>query len=397
MNRYIQGAVSTNSIIATDTNLLKMIFKKYFSYLLIALSAELFSSCDKAATVENEAEKEFCIPDSLMKNISFDTLKTESVMSTLRLSGKIACNDDHVINIFPLVGGHVTKVQVSLGDYVKKGALLAVVRSSDMANYLNDFKSAKSELVVAKKNLEVAEEMKNSGVSSEKDYIISEGEFQKAIARFNHVNEIMHIYGSSAEESDSAGSSYLIKSPIDGFIVEKNVNAGMELRADDANRLFTISDLKEVWATANVYESDIAGLKLGDNVEITTLSYPDRKFTGKVERIANMLNPETNAITVKIRLSNADYSLKPGMFANISVFFPEQQNMFVVPSRSVLFDDNKSYIVLFHKRCDVDMKQVKVYKTFNEKCYILADSIQEGALTIAGNGLFVFTALKKLN
>jgi cobalt-zinc-cadmium efflux system membrane fusion protein len=62
----------------------------------------------------------------------------------------------------------------------------------------------------------------------------------------------------------------------------------MELRADDANNLFTISDLKEVWATANVYETDIAKIKPGSNADITTLTYPDKKFSGKVERISNI-------------------------------------------------------------------------------------------------------------
>jgi Membrane-fusion protein len=105
-----------------------------------------------------------------------------------------------------------------------------------------------------------------------------------------------------------------------------------------------------------VYETDIAKIKQGSNAEITTLSYPDKKFSGRVERISNILNPETNVMTVKIRLSNPDYTLKPGMFANISILFPETEKRLVIPSRSMLFDDNKNYVVLFKKQCDVDMQ-----------------------------------------
>jgi len=313
----------------------------------------LLASCGvrviDADTDSDSTAQEFCIPDSLMNNITLDTVKSEYVMSDLKLSGKITFNEDNVVKVFPLVSGNVTDVKVSLGDYVQKRQLLVVVCSSDMANYFNDYKSAQSELAIAKKNLEVTADMHNSGVTSEKDYLTAQSEYQKAFAQFN-----------------------------------------------DANNLFTISDLHEVWATANVYETDISKIKIGSEAEISTLSYPDKKFSGKVERISNILNPENNVMTVKIRLSNPDYTLKPGMFANISILFPETEKKLVIPSRSLLFDDNKDYVVLFRKRCDVNMEPVNIYKLVNDKTYIEDDSLPEGDLVIERNGLFVFTALKKL-
>jgi len=103
-----------------------------------------------------------------MKNLTFDTLHMESVNSELILSGKIAFNEDKVSRIFPMVSGHVTEVKVSLGDYVEKDKVLAVIRSADMANYFNEYKSSQSELAIAEKNLEVTGSMRSSGVSSEK-------------------------------------------------------------------------------------------------------------------------------------------------------------------------------------------------------------------------------------
>src|SRR5258708_34755085 len=98
-------------------------------------------------------------------------------MSDLKLSGKITFNEDNVVKVFPLVSGHVADVKVSLGDYVQKGQLLATVHSSDMANYFNEYKSAQSELAIAKKNMEVAADMRTSGISSEKDYLSAEREY----------------------------------------------------------------------------------------------------------------------------------------------------------------------------------------------------------------------------
>ena len=368
--------------------------KKLFFFLILVQTTILMSCGHKE--IANSDPSEFCIPDSLMLNITLDTVHAESVMGDLKLSGKISFNEDNVVKVFPQVSGHVGDVKVSLGDFVQKGQLLATVHSSDMANYFNEYKSAQSDLDIAKKNMEVAADMRNSGVSSERDYLTAQSEYRKALAEFTKVKEVLKIYGGGTETNDSAGSGYKIKAPISGFIVEKNVNTGMELRADDANNLFTISDLKDVWATANVYETDIAKIKQGSNAEITTLTYPDKKFSGKVERISNILNPETSVMAVKIRLSNPDYTLKPGMFANISILFPETEKRLVVASRSVLFDDNKNYVVLFKKQCDVDMQPITVYKSIIDKTYLADSTLHEGDLVISRNGLFIFTALKKL-
>src|SRR5262249_34255163 len=158
--------------------------------------------------------------------------------------------------------------------------------------------SAQSEFAIAKKNLEVTAEMKNSGVSSEKDYLTAQSDYQKALAQLNKMSEVLKIYGGANQSTDTAGSGYQIKAPISGFIVEKKITAGMELRADASDNLFTISDLKEVWAIANVYESDVSKIKTGSEAVITTLSYPDKSFSGKVERISNVLDPGTNVMSV---------------------------------------------------------------------------------------------------
>jgi len=369
---------------------------KHIFFLLAVIETTQFASCGLKTEATYDNTTSFCIPDSLMKNITLDTVRSEYVMSDLKLSGKITFNEDEVVKVFPLVSGHVADVKVSLGDYVQKGQLLATVRSSDMAGYFNEYRAAESELAIAKKNMEVTADMRSSGVSSEKDYLTAQSEYQKALAELNKVREVLKIYGGSMSRKDSAGSAYMIKAPIGGFIVEKNVNTGMELRADDANNLFTISDLKEVWATANVYETDISKIRKGGEAEVTTLSYPDRKFSGKVERISNLLNPETNVMSVKIRLNNPDYTLKPGMFANISILFPGTEKKLVIPSRSVLFDDGKNYVVLFKKQCDVSTQTISVYKPVDDKTYIDAGTLREGDVVVSQNGLFVFTALKKL-
>lgn len=368
---------------------------------ILAASGLIFAflighSCTSHKSPDSIAGQRFCIPDSLLKNVTYDTVKKESVNSELTLSGKITFNEDKVSKIFPMVSGHVTSVKVSLGDYVEKGMVLAVIRSTDMANYFNEFRSSQSELAIAKKNLEVTGNMRSSGVSSEKDFLVAQNEYQKAIAQYNKIKEVLAINGSSLPANDSTGSEYVIKAPICGFVVEKKVTVGMDVRPDANDNLFTISDLKEIWATANVSETDISKIKVGSDAEVVTLSYPDEKFNGKIERISNILDPETNLMNIKIGIRNPDYKLKPGMFARIVIRFPEVKKMLAVNTNSIIFDENKSYVLHFRTRCDIAIQQVTILKSFKNQSYIESDSLREGDLMVSRNGLFIYTALKNL-
>jgi len=273
-----------------------------------------------------------------------------------------------------MVSGHVTEVKVSLGDYVEKDKVLAVIRSADMANYFNEYKSSQSELAIAEKNLEVTGSMRSSGVSSEKDYMVAQNEYQKALAEYKKIKEVLAINGSSFPASDSTGSGYVIKAPISGFVVEKNAPLEWIFVLMLTIIFSRISDLKELWATANVYESDISKIKVGSDAEVVTLSYPDKNFTGKIERISNILDPETKLMNVKIGLRNSEYDLKPGMFAHIVIRFPADKKMLAVKTNSIIFDDNKSYLLHFRTKCDITVKQGNNTKSFNDISFIDGDS-----------------------
>ncbi|MGD0583846.1 MAG: efflux RND transporter periplasmic adaptor subunit [Bacteroidales bacterium] len=335
----------------------------------------------------------FCIPDSLLRNLTFDTLRSEQVQSDLVLSGKIECIEDKVSRVYPFVSGHVSDVKVSLGDFVEKGKVLAVIESPDMVSYFDEYKSAQSELTIATKNLEVTTSMRNSGVTSEKDYLVAQNEYQKTLSQFNKMKEVLKINGSTLAPMDSTGARYVIKAPISGFIVSKNITPGMDIRSDANDFLFTISDLKEVWATANVYETDISKIQVNYPADVTTLSYPDKKFSGRIDRISNVLDPDTKVMSLKINIANNDFSLKPGMFAHITIHLPLTERMLVVKNNSIIYDESKSYLLRYRGKCDVSIQQVDIFKSFDNSCYIKSDSLKTGDVAIARDGLFIYTAL----
>src|ERR1035437_4246900 len=178
-----------------------------FVLFLLPLGMLMLESCGKKITEDKDTGK-FFMTDSLYKSVSFDTVKTEAVTNELALSGRISVNEDNMVKIFPLASGHVSDVKVTLGDFVKEGQVLAVIRSSDMANFNNEFNSSQSELAIAKKNLDATEDMYKSGLRSQVELITAQKEYQKAQSQLSKITEVLKIYGSAKEEG-GAGSSYI--------------------------------------------------------------------------------------------------------------------------------------------------------------------------------------------
>src|SRR4051812_8698012 len=247
--------------------------------LLVVLA---ISSChDKPEQAEEK--KGYILPDSLLRTIEIDSVTSSRVVNTLSLTGKVDFDEDNVIKIFPTISGQVSEIKVMPGDFVKRGQALALIRSSDMAGYSNDFVNARSNLEIAKKVMEATNDMFKSGLASQKDQLASQESYYQAASAFEKAKRVINLNGGSMN------GEYILKSPIEGFVVDRQVNNNMMIRSDNSTALFTISDLKNVWVMANVYESNISNVKMGDSVNITTLSYPGKIFRGRIDKVMNVL------------------------------------------------------------------------------------------------------------
>ena len=120
--------------------------------------------------------------------------------------------------------------------------------------------------------------------------------------------------------------------------------------ADMSDNLFTISDLKNVWIWANVFEADISRVSEGEDVQVTTLAFPDKVYNGKIDKISQVLDPENKAMKIRITLNNADLSLKPEMFAKVTVNTKASQQAMCIPFSSIITDDGKNYIVSYYSK-----------------------------------------------
>lgn len=343
-------------------------------------------SDDQSAAVSPKAEAGFTLSDQMLRELKIDTVRLEPVRDELTLTGQIASNGDKTVQVYPLVGGVVEQLSVELGDHVSKGQVLAVIRSSEIADLQNQSSTAGTDLAIARKNLSVLDDQYKSGLASERDVSLARQELRKAQSNVGKSRKQLSVYGVSAD------GTYTLRAPISGFVTEKNVTDHMQFNADNVSSLFTISNLDDVWIMANVFESDISRVQQGYAAYVTTLSYPDQHFSGRIDKVFNVLDPESKAMKVRVRLANPGYLLKPAMYAQIKVSTTGTATMLAVPAQGVVFDKNRYFVLVFKDRHHIETREVQVTKTVGSTAYV-ASGLQQGEQIIARNPLLVYNEL----
>jgi cobalt-zinc-cadmium efflux system membrane fusion protein len=363
---------------------LKNKIKLFGGILLFALCLFILSSCSGNKTEKKEDVVE--ISDSLIKSMTVGIAHTTQVRNELKLTGKIIADQNKQIQVYPFVGGVVKSVSVELGDYVEKDQVLAVIRSADVADFEKQFVEAKSDYESAKKSKQVAEDMYASKLMSERDYLQAKQDFNKAEANLTKTQELQKIY------SVSNSSDYVVKAPIAGFIIEKNINKDMQIRADNSQAMFTVSQLTDVWVLANVYETDIDKVKEKDTVFVTTIAYPDKIYKATIDKVYNVLDPQTRVMKIRVKLDNPDYLLKPEMYANVVVNYAEHESMITIASSAVVFDNSNNYVLVYGGGKNFAVKKIDLYKTIGAKAYIRS-GLSEGDRIVTFNQLLIYNAL----
>ena len=359
-----------------------MKFKFIIATALITLS---FYSCKKNDETKND-ETTFVLSDSMLKTTTTAIAQKQQLKNELNFYGKITADNNKSIDVYPLVGGSVIKVNVELGDYVHKGQVLAVIKSTDIAEFEKQMVDAKNDLVVSKNNLKVAQELYAGKLNADHDVLEAKSAVEKAQSQLTRAQENFQIY------NIKPGSIYEVKAPISGFIIQKSINQDMLLRSDRSENIFDIAEISEVWAIANVNESDINQVKLGLDAEVTTLSYPDKVFKGKVDKIFNIIDPTTKAMNARIILSNKDFLLKPDMNASIKLSYKESGSMIAVPSSAIIFDKSKNFVMIYKDRNNIETRPIEVFRQVGDVTYI-SSGLSENEKVITKNQLFIYDAL----
>ncbi len=260
----------------------------------------------------------------------------------LQLPGVVEADPARTVNILPPVAGKVVKLNVQLGDVVKKDQTLVVIDSGDLAMAYADDDKARAALKRAKFSLERARGVHESGGGPLKDVEQAENDYTQAEAEFNRAEARLKEIGVSSEIKGKSRLLTII-SPMAGSVTTLTTATGA-FANDMTASLMTISNLDSVWVTAMVPESNIAFISKGQSVDVSFPAYPGQVFHGSVSFVSSVVEPDTRRTRVRIAFPNPEARLKPNMFANVKLNIPQNAAVFV--PNSALLMDNDSTVVL---------------------------------------------------
>ncbi|MDD6211190.1 MAG: efflux RND transporter periplasmic adaptor subunit [Bacteroidales bacterium] len=321
---------------------------KLVYFLSIFVLTSCFYACKNNQETKTEQKQSLFAPTQWVYPIK------ENVIHELRCYGELEFDQNKVVPVYAPTAGVAVEVPVETGTYVKKGDVLAVLQSSMITDLQREEVDARSDLDLAKQNRDLSKKMYADGFASQKEVLEAEKSVEKASVNVKRIEELLRLYGASSF------STYTLKAPKAGYVVQRSIKPGMMVRDSYENPLFVISEINTIWVIAYLYQSDIGLVEKDDEAEIRVTGINDT-IKGKVSRITNFVDKANKSLQVIIELSNFNERLKPGMFTEVTLLSKDERQVLpAIPTESIVFYNNKNYVTVIDKN---DMPQLKLVKT----------------------------------
>lgn len=328
-----------------------------------------------------------CLKEEVKKSLSFHPVERKPVVDYIHLTGTIEVNPEKVVKFHSLVSGIISATYFSLGDYVEKGQLLAEMKSTELSSMQAEVRSIKARIRTAERNLESAEALYTDEMLTHKELEEARSELIILRADLDKTRANLSLYSASPEKD-----VFQIKAPASGVVTDKSINPGWQIN-DPEDPLFVISDLNEIWVLADIYASNVRHITRGMDVEITTMAYPEEVIPGKISQITQTVDPEDRVLKARIRLPNVKGHFRPGMLADIWAINPAEEELPAVPRASLVFYDDRHYVVVYRDDCDMEIREVSPGLE-NEQLTYIDQGLEEGETVISGNPLLIFDQIR---
>lgn len=266
------------------------------------------------------------------------------------LSGRLTYDDNVTARVFSPVAGRVLKIPVQAGDRVRAGQPLLTLDVPDYA----DLRKAESERMTKRAAFERAKVLFENEVVARKDFEAAENELRAANA------EVERSQARLRSLTPLAGQAgFALRAPLAGIVTERQASPAMEVRPDQANPLFVVSDPTRLWAIVELPEKDLAKLRVGQTVNIEVDAYPERRFAGQVLAIGDVLDAQSRRVPVRCAVRNDERLLKPEMFARIT---PESEGEKLprVPNTALVTEGLHVYIFVEKAPGLIEKREVRL-------------------------------------
>ncbi len=329
-------------------------------------------------------------PPQSIGQIETAVVDFKPIQPELVLVGKVAYGEDRYSKISSPLQGRVVEVRAKLGDRVEAGATLLVIDSSDITAAYSEFVKEASEMEYSTRAQELAKELYATKALALKDLKQAENDLIKARAEFRRAKERLLSLRIPAQELEKPlaqqriTSRFEMKSPLTGTVVERAVTPGQSVGSDAGQVLFTVADLDRLQVVADVYERDLALVKVSQVGRINVEAYPGTDFASVVASIGDVVDPNTRTIKVRAWVDNREQRLKPEMFARLRLDVGDATPFLTIPKEAVVEIDGKHFVYLIDAPNHYEKREVVVSNVSSGQVRILEGLTSGQRIVIKG-------------
>jgi cobalt-zinc-cadmium efflux system membrane fusion protein len=263
--------------------------------------------------------------------------------SQLFVTGTVIPDISRNVPVISLASGRVVDIRARLGDTVKRGQLLLRIRSDDISGGFDAYRKAISDELLARKQLNRAKDLYEHGAIPLGDLEVAQDTEDDAKTTLDTATEHLRLLGTDPDDPKGIVD---IHAPVSGVITDQQVTNAASVQAYSTPNPFTISDLTTVWIVCDVYESDMANVRVGEPTEIKLNAYPDKVLKGTISNIGSILDPNIRTAKVRIEVANPGQMMRPGMFATATLFGKEKRNYTTVPASAITHLHDRDWVFI---------------------------------------------------
>ncbi len=325
----------------------------------------------------------------LARRLHLAPVTAGSYVQRVTAPAKLEANATRAADITPPFAGRIVRVFVKLGDDVRAGQPLFSLEAPDFNSARKDYQAARQALALARLNLSRQQDLLANGVGIRKeleeartDYALKQDDQQTAAERLN-------VYGVRASGSGQGGP-LVVKAPLAGRVGNVKLAPG-QLKNDANEVLLSITDVRDLWITADVKEKDLRFVRKGDSASAVVTAYPGRVFRGKISIIDNEIDPDSRSLNVRIETANGQRLLLPGMFATVT-FATTAAPALRIPAKAVLQKADSSYVFVRTGPNRYQPRAVQLQET-NADAAVVKSGLKAGESVVSDGAIYLLTAL----
>ncbi len=311
----------------------------------------------------------------------------------VELPAKLVWNEERTQRIYPAFSGRVVGIHVDLGQSVQVGTRLAQLASPEFGVAQADAARAQADLTLAQKQLRRQQELFDAGVVARKDLESTQADEARAVAEWTRAHSRVRLYSAAASGVDQNLS---VSSGVHGVVVERNINPGQELRADQSGPgtppLFVITDPQQLWVQIDAREIDLPSLKPGRDITIKVPTLPDTAFGAQISAVADYIEPSTRTIKVRAVVPNPQRLLKGEMLATAH-FERSFTDTIRVPASAVFLRGTQHMVFIQTEPGVFEPRSIVVLHEGPQEV-LVSEGLKAGERVVIQNGLLLARELR---